>query len=205
VAEAENRKGSWLRELVETILPALIIVVVINLFLGQTRRVDGLSMEPNLEDNQRIIMEKVTYRFHPPQRGDIVVLRRPDGTYAHPLIKRVVGLPGETIEVRDGAVFIDGQILEEPYLDQSTLGYVAPLRIPERQVYVLGDNRASSNDSRSFGPVPYEDILGKAWLRYWPPQDIGLVSQASLAVDVLATAVPHLDDPPSLTTAIPVC
>ncbi len=186
MTDAQQEHKSWLRELVETVLPALVIVVVINLFLGQTRRVDGLSMEPNLEDNQRIIMEKITYRFHRPRRGDIVILRRPDGSYAHPLIKRVVGLPGETIEIRDGSVRINGAVLDEPYLDQPTLGYVAPLVIPEDQVYVLGDNRASSNDSRSFGPVPWEDILGKAWIRYWPPEAVGRISLARVAVADLA-------------------
>jgi len=172
----ERKRKSWLSEFAEAVLPALVIVVALNVFLGQTRRVDGLSMEPSLENNQRIIMEKITYRFHPPRRGDIVVLLRPDGPYEYPLIKRVIGLPGETIEIRDGAVLIDGEPLREPYLDQSTLGYVQPVHIPDRHVFVLGDNRASSNDSRTFGAVAWEDILGKAWFRYWPPEAIGLIA-----------------------------
>ena len=173
--ENTERKKSWLAEFLEAVLPALAIVVVVNLFLGQTRRVDGLSMEPSLEDNQRIIMEKVTYRFHPPRRGDIIVLRRPEGRYDHPLIKRVVGLPGETIEIHDGVVYVNGETLDEPYLDQPTAGYLQPLRIPEDHVFVLGDNRASSNDSRSFGVVAHADILGRAWFRYWPLDAIGLL------------------------------
>ncbi len=172
----QRQQKSWLRECAEAVLPALVIVVIINVFLGQTRRVDGLSMEPNLENNQRIIMEKVSYRFRSPRRGEIIVLRRPDGPYEHPLIKRVVGLPGETIAIHDGAVYIDGQPLAEAYLDQPTLGYLQTMRIPEGCYYVLGDNRASSNDSRSFGVVTREDILGKAWFRYWPPAAIGPVS-----------------------------
>lgn len=174
--DEEQKKKSWLTEFLEAVLPALVIVVVVNLFLGQTRRVDGLSMEPNLENNQRIIMEKISYRFHSPMRGDIIVLRRPEGRYDHPLIKRVVGLAGETIEIHDGVVYVDGEPLAEPYLDQPTTGYLKPLRIPEGHVFVLGDNRASSNDSRSFGVVALTDILGKAWFRYWPADAIGLLS-----------------------------
>jgi len=170
-----GRKG-WLVDFLETVLPALLIVVLINLFLGQTRRVDGLSMEPNLEDNQRIIMEKVSYRFHPPRRGDIVVIRRPERRYDHPLIKRVIGLPGETVEIHDGQVYIDGQPLEEPYLAGPTGGYYGPHLVPEGHLFVLGDNRNSSNDSRSFGMVALEDVLGRAWIRYWPLSQIGVLT-----------------------------
>ncbi len=169
-------RKSWVVEFLEAVLPALVIVVLVNLFLGQTRRVDGLSMEPSLEDNQRIIMEKVSYRFRPPRRGDIVVISRPERRYSYPLIKRVIALPGETVEIHDGAVYIDGERLEEPYLDQNTTGRYPPSLVPEGHVFVLGDNRGSSNDSRAFGMVPYEDILGRAWLRYWPLSEAGLLT-----------------------------
>jgi signal peptidase I len=189
---------SWLRDVVETILPALLIVLVVNVFLAQATRVEGQSMEPNIHDDQRLVVEKVSYRFHLPERGDIVVLKPPTWkplrldqrvvswlctvlpldcsmNLPDPLIKRVVALPGETIEIKDGHVYIDGQILEEPYLQQQTLGSV-PLRvITEEHVFVLGDNRGASNDSRSFGEVALSNIVGRAWLRYWPPDDVGLV------------------------------
>lgn len=175
----DKPKRSWIVDLLETVIPALVVVVLINLFLGQTRRVDGLSMKPSLEDNQRIIMEKVSYHFHPPQRGDIVVIRRPDARFDHPLIKRVIGLPGEVVEIHDGLVFIDGEPLEEPYLDGPTPGYYGPTLVPEGHIFVLGDNRDSSNDSRAFGVVALEDVMGRAWIRYWPLEDIGLLTSGN--------------------------
>lgn len=170
-----NKLRSWLRELLEAVLPALVIVLVINLFLAQATRVEGQSMEPNLHDNQRLIIEKISYRFHPPERGDIIVLRPPHRATV-PLIKRVIGLPGETVEVRDGRVYINGQPLEEDYIHQPTTGVMGPELVPEEHVFVLGDNRGASNDSRAFGMVPFSDIIGKAWFRYWPPSDIGLIT-----------------------------
>ncbi len=161
-------------EVVETVLPALVIVLVINAFLAQATRVEGQSMEPNLHDNQRVIIEKISYRFHPPRRGDIVVLQLPN-RHSDPLIKRVVGLPGETVEIRGGQVLINGQVLDEPYLDQYTYQGMPPRVVPDDEIFVLGDNRGYSNDSRAFGFVPYSDIIGRAWFRYWPPLEIGPV------------------------------
>ncbi len=164
---------SWLRELLEAVLPALVIVLVVNIFLAQATRVEGQSMDPSLRDNERLIIEKITYRFRSPQRGDIVVLRRPQRS-VDPLIKRVIGLPGETVAIHDGLVYINGEPLSEPYLNQSTWGSMAPVVVPEGHVFVMGDNRRSSNDSRAFGVVPLDDIVGRAWLRYWPPSEIEL-------------------------------
>jgi signal peptidase I len=178
---AEERSGpadvvrSWLRELLEAVLPALVIVLVVNIFLAQATRVEGQSMDPNLHDNERLIIEKVSYRFRSPQRGDIIVLRRPQRS-VDPLIKRVIGLPGETVTIRDAMVYIDGEPLSEPYLDQPTWGSMEPVVVPENHVFVMGDNRRSSNDSRAFGVVPIDDIVGRAWLRYWPPSEFGPVS-----------------------------
>lgn len=171
---AGSMLGAMMREILGTVLPALVIVLVINLFLAQATRVEGQSMEPNLHDSQRLIIEKISYYLHPPQRGDIVVLRLPHRR-SDPLIKRVVGLPGETVEVRNGLVYINGELLDEPYLDQNTYPGMPPRVVPEHQVFVLGDNRGASNDSRAFGFVPYEDIVGRAWFRYWPLDQIGLV------------------------------
>jgi signal peptidase I len=170
-----RRSRPWLIELLESVVPALLIVIIINVFLGQTTQVDGLSMEPSLADEQRLIIEKVTYRLHGPERGDIVVLRLPDRRFDRPLIKRVIGLPGEIVEIREGGVYVDGEGLEEPYLSGPTPGFMKPRLVPEGHVMVLGDNRGSSNDSRSFGMVPIDDILGRAWVRYWPIGEVGLV------------------------------
>lgn len=162
------------RDVLETIVPAVVIAFLINLLLAQATRVYGHSMEPNLETNQRLVVEKVTYRLQEPQRGDVVVLRLPDHS-RDLLIKRVIGLPGERVAIHDGKVFVNGEPLDEPYLCQPTRGHMDEIVVPERHVFVLGDNRSASNDSRTFGPVSYEAIVGRAWLSYWPPDRIGLV------------------------------
>jgi len=163
-----------LRDLLETVIPAVVIALLINMFLAQATRVYGQSMEPNLHTSQRLVIEKVSYWFHGPRRGDIVVLKIPEQG-SEPLIKRVIGLPGETVAIHDGLVYIDGQPLKEPYLDRPTPGQMPETVVPPLHVFVLGDNRAHSNDSRAFGPVPRRYIIGRAWLSYWPPQNIGLV------------------------------
>ena len=163
---------AWLRELLETLLPAAVIAIFINLFLAQSTVVLGQSMESNLHPNQRLVVEKVSYALHAPRRGDIVVIkpRRPDETI--PLIKRVVALAGETIEIHGGQVYVDGKALDEPYLHQKTSGDMAPLVVPPLHIFVMGDNRAASNDSRFFGPVPIKDVIGRAWISYWPPSEL---------------------------------
>ncbi|MFN2217502.1 MAG: signal peptidase I [Anaerolineae bacterium] len=163
------------RELLETILPALLIALLINVFVGQATRVEGQSMEPNLHSEQRLVVEKLSYRFHGPQRFDIVVVKMPDQG-EELLIKRVIGLPGETVEIRDGQVYVDGILLEEPFIDTSTHpGRDSKITVPPLHVYVMGDNRDRSNDSRSFGPVPIDNVIGRAWLSYWPPDQIGFI------------------------------
>jgi len=163
-----------LREVAETVIPAVIIALVINLFLAQATQVLGQSMEPNLHTAQRVVVEKVTYRFfHGPRRGDIVVIDLPE--QADMLIKRVVGLPGETIEVRRGELYIEGERLEEPWVVKLDGGSYGPQTIPPLYIFVMGDNRGASNDSRNFGPVPIEHVLGHAWFSYWPPEYVGFV------------------------------
>jgi signal peptidase I len=161
-------------ELGETVLPAVVIAVLINLFLAQATRVYGSSMEPNLHTDQRLVVEKVSYRLHGPRRGDVVVIRMQDHG-PELLIKRVIALSGETIEVRDGVVYIDGQQLEEPYLVRNTGGSYGPTTVPGGHVFVMGDNRGASNDSRIFGPVDLDRVVGRAWVSYWPIDDLGMV------------------------------
>ena len=165
----------WLlQEIAETVIPAVIIALVINLFLAQATQVLGQSMEPNLHTAQRVVVEKVTYRFfHGPRRGDIVVIDMPE--QSEMLIKRVVGLPGETIEVRRGRLFVEGEELDEPWTVNQGGGNYGLHTIPPLHVFVLGDNRGASNDSRSFGPVPIEHIVGRAWFSYWPQEHIGFI------------------------------
>jgi signal peptidase I len=166
-----------LREVLETILPAVLVALLINVFVGQATRVDGQSMEPNLHTDERLVVEKLTYRFHGPQRFDIVVIRVPSQG-DELLIKRIIGLPGETVEIHDGHVYINGQKLNEPFTTEAT--YPGPRRpgkvtVPPLHIFVLGDNRTHSNDSRAFGAVPIEHIVGRAWVSYWPPENAGIL------------------------------
>ena len=161
------------REIGETVVPAVVIALFINLFLAQATQVLGQSMEPTLHSSQRVVIEKVSYRLHGPRRGDIVVIDSED--QSEMLIKRVVGLPGETVEVDNGRVSIDGQPLEEAWTHTEGGGDFGPETVPPLHVFVLGDNRGASNDSRNFGPVPIDDIVGQAWLSYWPPAEVGFV------------------------------
>jgi signal peptidase I len=175
VPKPARSAGGWLREALETIIPAVLVALLINLFLAQATWVYGQSMEPTLHTYQRLVIEKISYRLHPPRRGDVVVLKLPEPTTRDMLIKRVVGLPGETIEIRDGQVWINRQPLTEPYLARDTNGSMAPRIVPEGSVFVLGDNRGASNDSRYFGPVSLDQIVGHAVFSYWPPGAIGFM------------------------------
>lgn len=172
----------FVREILETIVPAILIALLINLFLAQATRVYGQSMEPNLHTDQRLVVEKLSYNrylrqylgFHGPQRGDVIVIRlHTQGDEL--LIKRVIGLPGDLVEIHDGLVFVNGQALDEPYLVSDTDGFYGPTTIPPLSIFVLGDNRGFSNDSRSFGTVPLKDVVGRAWFSYWPIDQVGFV------------------------------
>jgi signal peptidase I len=166
-----------LREILETMIPAVIIALLINLLLAQATRVYGQSMEPNLHTDQRLVVEKISYnRWWPvrgPQRGDVVVFRvDPDSDL---LIKRVIGLPGDQVEIRSGQVIINGAPLDEPYITRPTYGDYGPVDVPPLHVFVLGDNRGFSNDSRAFGTLRLDSIIGRAWVSYWPPGQWGVV------------------------------
>ena len=170
-----------IREILETIVPAVLIALLINLFLAQATRVYGQSMEPNLHTDQRLIVEKLSYNryfrqflgFNGPERGDVVVIRLE--TQHELLIKRVIGLPGDVIEIHDSQVFVNNQPLTEPYLSTTTTGFYGPTTVPPLHIFVLGDNRNFSNDSRNFGTIPLKDVVGRAWFSYWPPEQVGFV------------------------------
>jgi signal peptidase I len=166
-----------LGELLSTVVPAILIALFLNVFVVQARTVDGPSMQPNLYRGHRVITEKVTYRFlHGPRRGDVVVIHRPGEEL--PFIKRAIGLPGETVEITDGRVHIDGRPLEEPWSTRVGSRDYPGTYVPPLHVFVLGDNRPSSHDSRSFGPVPLEQIKGRALFVYWPPDQMGSLRKA---------------------------
>ena len=170
--------GGWLRavlrDLVGTILPAVLIALLIHAFLAQATRVYGQSMEPNLHSNERLVVEKLSYRFHAPRRGDVIVIRDPGGS-PELLIKRIIGLPGERVTITNGRVFVDGAPINEPYLDQETQGSGRSWIVPPFAVFVMGDNRSASRDSRVFGPVGLDQIVGRAVLRYWPFSEVSIL------------------------------
>ncbi len=166
-----------LREILETMIPAVIIALLINLLLAQATRVYGQSMEPNLHTDQRLVVEKISYNHwwpvRGPQRGDVVVFRVDPNSDL--LIKRVIGLPGDRVEIRSGQVIINGAPLDEPYITRSTYGDYGPIDVPPLHIFVLGDNRGFSNDSRAFGALPLDAVIGRAWISYWPPDQWGVV------------------------------
>ncbi len=169
---------SPLRDIVETLVLTLIVFFVVNTLTGRFQ-VRGTSMETSLHTGQYVIVSKLSYRLGDPHRGDIVVFRPPNGSHDD-YIKRIIGLPGEMVEIRDGAVWIDGYRLEEPYISSRMSGSGA-WDLDQGEYFVMGDNRANSSDSRSWGPLPAENLVGKAWFCYWPPQYWGPVSHYAFA------------------------
>jgi signal peptidase I len=164
---------SLLRETLETILLTAIIFLILNTTTGRFQ-VRGSSMEPTLHDGQYLVIGKLVYWIRPPERGDIIVFQPPNNP-ADDYIKRVVGLPGEQIEIRDGAVWVANVLLEEPYVANPAF-YSSAWNLGDGEYFVLGDNRGNSSDSRSWGVLPEENIVGRAWLCYWPPEEWGLVA-----------------------------
>lgn len=154
-------------------LKALTLFLVAQFWIVQGYRVFGSCMEPNLETGERLLGSKLAL-IGGVHRGDVIVFQPPHRPHTA-FIKRVVGLPGETIAIHDARVFVNDRPLNEPYLQLSWHDERPPERIPQDQVYVLGDNRDNSNDSRVWGELPLESIQAKAWFRYWPLSRVGWV------------------------------
>lgn len=166
---------SWVRELFLAVALALVIII----FLYQPVKVEGTSMAPELNDQERIFINKFVYHFEPVERGDIIVFRYPRDPRKS-FVKRVIGMPGERVEIRAGRVYVNGVELVEAYLDGSgrdTLSASA-LLVPPDHYYVLGDHRTTSNDSRTWGCVHRRFIYGKAVFIYWPPERFGSILQS---------------------------
>ena len=171
-----------LAEFVEALgLAALVAVLVVG-FVAQAFRVQGHSMEPTLRDGERLLVDKLTYRFREPRRGEVVVFRVP-GDPSRRFIKRLIGLPGDVVEFRDGRVLLNGQVLDEPYASGPTRGPQVPEVVPPGRYFVLGDNRANSEDSRfqEVGFVPRRYLVGRAVWVFWPPNRAGPVHAPALA------------------------
>ena len=181
--KVEEKEFSWMREILSTAVYLLIVVALTFLFVqfvGQRTHVNGDSMNVTLEDGDNLIVDKLSYRLKDPKRFDIVVFpyQYQEKTY---YIKRIIGMPGETVQVMDGMVYIDGEMLNETY-GKETMQYAGvasePITLGEDEYFVLGDNRNNSSDSRdpSVGNIKEDQIIGKAWLRIWPLNKFGILS-----------------------------
>jgi signal peptidase I len=160
-------------DLLETIILAVVLFFAINAVSARVR-VDGFSMVPTLQDGEYVLVNRLAYRSHLPERGDIIVFSSPQTTDLD-LIKRVIGLPGDTVEISGGAVRVNGQVLEEPYIAAAPV-YNGEWEVPDGKLFVLGDNRNDSSDSHAWGLLPLENVIGKAILIYWPIPDWNLIN-----------------------------
>lgn len=181
-----NRKGVIaILEALQPIVMAFGIFMIVYFFLFQPHKVDGSSMYPNFHDKEFILTDKITYRRTEPQRGDVIVFHAPS-PFDSDFIKRIIGLPEEIIIIKDGEIYINNQKLHEPYLpssyvtnEKSFLRDGVPYIIPNGFYIVMGDNREYSSDSREWGPISKNAIVGKAWIRYWPLDRIGVIKHQS--------------------------
>jgi len=170
--QSENWKRFAL-DILETIILAVVLYFGINAISARVR-VDGLSMNPTLQHGEYVLVSRLAYKTGHPERGDIIVFSLPLDQ-SQDLIKRVIGLPGETVSIHDGKVLINGRPLQEPYIAQSPL-YNGEWTVGDNQLFVLGDNRNDSKDSHQWGLLPIENVIGKALLIYWPPPEWKLVN-----------------------------
>jgi signal peptidase I len=175
--DSEEKRSGLVRfiiDVVETLILSIVLFAAINAVSARIR-VDGASMEPTLQSGEFVIVNKLAYWFGEPTVGDVIVFhfpRDPDQEY----IKRIIGLPGDQVEIKDGQVFVNGQELSEDYIAASPV-YDIVEEVPDDSLFVLGDNRNNSSDSHNWGPVPLENIIGKATFVYWPPTEWGVVDQ----------------------------
>ena len=165
--DIKKRKKSMIRELLETVISAGIIAFIIITFIGQVTVVRGASMEPTLHDRERLIANKISYRFESPERNEIIIFKPPIGIKRN-YIKRIIGIPGDKIEIVNGKIYVNDQVLEEPYVKHRSYENMPPTIVPADSFFVLGDNRPNSSDSRYWGFVPRKNVVGKAWVVFWP-------------------------------------
>jgi signal peptidase I len=162
-----------IREIVETLLLTMFIFWIVNTATGRFR-IEGYSMLPTLQEGEYVIIDKLSYYLNDPERGDVIVLQFPNDR-SRDFIKRVIGVPGDHIEIGGGRVRINGTVLDEPYIDADP-SYAGSWDVPEDSFFVLGDNRNNSSDSHNWSFLPRSDVVGKAWVIYWGPENWGLVA-----------------------------
>jgi len=176
---------SEIREYAESFVIAVLLALFIIFFVAQSFLVQGDSMEPSLHDGERLLVDKVTYRFRPPERGEIIVFSFPKDP-RRKFIKRVIGVPGDIVEIRDRQLVINGVPIVEEYIRGPMYQPYGPITVPEGTVWVLGDNRNNSEDSRfpDVGPVPLNLIVGRALFVYWPLGEAGVISVPRVLADL---------------------
>ncbi len=177
---AEPRRSAvWavVVEILQTVLIAALLFLVVNLVTARIR-VEGSSMEPSLHDGEMVVVNRLAYRWSMPSRGDIVVFRFPLDP-SRRFIKRVIGLPGDSLEARDGLVYVNGTPLDEPYIAAAPR-YAGAWLVQADELFVLGDNRNNSSNSQNWGPLPIAEVIGKAVLVYWPLPDVGVIPHYTL-------------------------
>jgi signal peptidase I len=168
------------RETIEILLIAGVLFLVVNLLTARVR-VESISMQPNLNEGEFVVVNRLAYRWEEPQRGDIIVFRFP-GNQEKRYIKRVIGLDGDLISIQEGQVSVNGTILEEPYIAAAPI-YEGEWIVEPNKVFVLGDNRNNSNDSKNWGTLEEEAIIGKAIFVYWPPTEFGMIPHYDVYAD----------------------
>ena len=178
-----RRLGAFFLDIIQVVVFAVSIFLFVYLLVMQPHKIKGNSMEPNFHNAQYLLTDKVSYRFGEPERGDVVVFKAPPDDKDE-FIKRITGLPGEKISLKEGKFYINDQLLDEKYLPVSQItsgGQFLPegqtVTVPEGSYFVVGDNRDHSFDSRAWGFIAKSKITGRAWFLYWPPESVGIIRQ----------------------------
>jgi signal peptidase I len=166
-------------DILETLLLSLVLFLGINAISARIR-IESISMQPTLYAGDFVIVNKVAYLFNSPSRGDVIIFRYPPDPYREPYIKRIIGLPGDIVHVSGGKVYVNDVSLEEPYI-KAPPSYDGTWQVPAGSLFVLGDNRNSSSDSHSWGMVPFANIIGKAEVVYWPPDQWKMLNGSTAA------------------------
>jgi signal peptidase I len=183
-----QEENPWV-EILKTIGMAAVLSFGIRTFVAEARYIPSSSMEPTLEINDRLIIEKMTYRFQQPKRGDIVVFSATEALqkegYDDDFIKRIIGLPKDEVMVRNGQVTVNGEIIREKYIAEAPQYDFGPVTVPEGEYLVLGDNRNNSYDSHYWGFVPRDKFIGRASIRFWPPERMGILDEKPVYADTI--------------------
>ena len=168
IAEPATNWKRFVLDILETLVLAVVLYFGINAVSARVR-VDGFSMRPTLQDGEYILVNKLAYKFSEPQRGDIIVFVFPVNP-EEDLIKRIIGIPGDTVSIQDGVLTVNGAVVDEPYINAPPV-YNGTWQVPEGNLFVLGDNRNDSRDSHQWGLLPMENVIGRSVMIYWPPEE----------------------------------